>query len=209
MPGMNVRGDQHLNFTPEEAAAWLGRVEVRHHAPRAHDNDDAIAGAIGVAALFLVLSIIGVAIIGSTQRQTASNAPRTSVQPRTAVTPVTSTTRADTRQPAVIAETVSLPTASSENGPSPVAYMPAGWFYGRLQGQLPLRSKEGRSIGALPDGTTFFGTTVTSPQIVVTADGDYWGYVDIKLPLDLPTPPIPITAAFEKAAAVIRNIEGP
>jgi hypothetical protein len=222
---MNVRGDQHLNFTPEEAAAWLGRMEVRHRAPRAnvnhharpaHENDDAVAGGIGVMAVFVVLAIVGVAIYGSTQRQPASDAARASVQPRTAVTQVTAT--ADTRRQEVIAENVSLPTAAaggspstgnhSQDSPSPVAYLPPGWFYGRLRGDLPLRSKEGRSLGALPDGTVFFGTTATSPvEIVVTADGDYWGFGELKPPENAPAPPIPITPAFEKAAAVIGNIE--
>ncbi len=84
MPGMNVRGDQHLNFTPDEAAAWLGRGEVRHRAPHADNNDDAIAGMIGVVALLVVLAIIGVAITGSTPRQMTSNVSGTSVQPSNA-----------------------------------------------------------------------------------------------------------------------------
>ena len=46
MPGMNVRGDQYLNFTPEEAAAWLGGVEVRQQAPDERDNDGAFAPVI-------------------------------------------------------------------------------------------------------------------------------------------------------------------
>ena len=72
MPGMNVRGDQHLNFTPDEAAAWLGRVEVRHHAPPMdHDDDDAIVGVIGVLGLAVILTIIGVAFSGSTFRMTS------------------------------------------------------------------------------------------------------------------------------------------
>jgi len=68
MPGMNVRGDQHLNFTPAEAADWLDGAEVRQYAPRhAHpaDNDNTIAGVFGVVALGVILTIIGVGFFGS------------------------------------------------------------------------------------------------------------------------------------------------
>jgi len=215
MPGMNVRGDQHLNFTPDEAAAWLERV--RQHAPRVDDNDDAIVGVFGVIALLVILTIIGAAFSGSTPRQTVSNASETSVQPVHAVPKAAS--KAHAPQPEVITETVpppiatseyipSSPIATSQDSPSPVAYMPAGWFYGRLQGNLPLRSKEGRSLGALEDGTLFFATTAASAvQIIVTADGNYWGFGEMKLPENIPASPIPITPEFENAARVISGIE--
>ena len=207
MPGMNVRGDQHLNFTPDEAAAWLGRVQVRHHAPRAADNDDAIAGVFGVVALSVILTIIGIGFSGSTPRQMKQPNPSwTSVQPSNAVTQETSTT--DAPRPEAISENVSPPIATSENSPSSVAYMPAGWFYGHLQGELPLRSKEGRSLGALTDGTMFFGTTAASAvQIIVTADGSYWGFGELRPPENVPASPIPITPEFEKAGLLIGQIE--
>src|SRR5437016_13589797 len=91
MPGMNVRGDQHLNFTPDEAAAWLGRVEVRHHAPPMdHDDDDAIVGVSGVLGIAVILTIIGVGFSGSTRSQMTSNACQTSRQCKNAGTPGTS-----------------------------------------------------------------------------------------------------------------------
>src|SRR6266851_6768238 len=89
MPGMNVRGDQHLNFTPAEAADWLDGAEVRQYAPRhAHpaDNDNTIAGVFGVVALGVILTIIGVGFFGSNLRQSVSNAAETSVQPNNAIT---------------------------------------------------------------------------------------------------------------------------
>jgi hypothetical protein len=206
MPGMNVRGDQHLNFTPEEASAWLGDVEVRHHVPRADDNDDGIAGMIGVVALFVVLAFIvaAFAFTGSTQRQTASNTSGTSLQPRNAVTQAAPT--ADAPRQEAVSENVTFPIATSQNTPSPVGYMPTGWFYGRMQGVLPLRNNEGRSMGAVPDGATFFGTTAESAaQIIVAADGSYWGYGELTPPEA--ASPIPITPEFEKAAGLIRRIE--
>src|SRR6266852_2474830 len=91
MPAMNdVRGDQHLNFTPAEAADWLDGAEVRQYAPRhAHpaDNDNAFAGLFGVVALGVILTVIGVGFFGSNLlRQPESNASGTSVQPNNAVT---------------------------------------------------------------------------------------------------------------------------
>ena len=108
MPRNDVRGDQHLNFTLDEAAAWLGRVEVRHHAPPMdHDDDDAIVGVIGVLGLAVILTIIGVAFSGSTPSQMTSNASETSVQLRNAVTQGTSTT--DAPQQDHISQNVSAP----------------------------------------------------------------------------------------------------
>jgi len=218
MPVMNdVRGDQHLNFTLDEAAAWLG--EIRHHAPRVEDNDNAIAGVFGVVAVLVILTIIGIGFFGSTPRQTASGASETSVQPRYAVTTRTSTVPAprpaaithsqNIPPPEAIAEDVPPPPVTSENIPSPVAFMPAGWFYGRWQGEsLPLRNKEGRSMGGIEDGNLFFATTAASPvQIIVSADGSYWGIGEMKPPENISTSPIPITPAFENAARVIREIE--
>ncbi len=84
--------------------------------------------------------------------------------------------------------------------------MPAGWFYGRLQGELVLRNKEGGSMGGLPDGTMFFGTTAASAvQIIVAADGSYWGFGELKPPEN--ASPVPITPEFEEAARRIRQIE--
>src|SRR5438132_4365578 len=207
MPGMNVRGDQHLNFTPDEAAAWLGRVEVRHHAPPMdHDDDDAIVGVIGVLGLAVILTIIGVAFSGSTPSQMTSNASETSVQLRNAVTQGTSTT--DAPQQDHISQNVSAPVAISESVHPLVAHLPGGWFLGRLVGELPLSDAEGRTIGALPNGTKFFGTAAASAvQLIVAADGSSWGYGELLMPEDVSNAPIAVEPAWEKAAALIAEIE--
>src|SRR5437868_838553 len=82
MPVMTVRGDQHLNFTREEAAAWLDEVEVLHHAPRADDNDAVIAGVFGFVGVGVLLTLIWAAFFGSTQRPMASSASGISIQSR-------------------------------------------------------------------------------------------------------------------------------
>jgi len=85
--------------------------------------------------------------------------------------------------------------------------MPTGWFYGRLQGELLLRNMEGGSMGGLTDGTMFFGTTAASAvEIIVAADGSYWGFGELKPPENGPSP-VPITPKFEKAARVIGQLE--
>jgi len=204
MPVMNVRGDQHLNFTPEEAAAWLGDVPVRYHTPRADDNDDAIVGVFGVMVLGVILTFIWAAFSGSTQRPVASNASGTSIQRRDAVAQATPT--ADAPRQEAASEIVSSPVATAEYRSAPVAYMPTGWFYGRMQGALPLRNNEGRSIGAVPDGGMFFATTAESAsQIIVASDGSYWGYAVLTPPKNPPS--IPVTPAFENAARIIKGIE--
>jgi hypothetical protein len=218
---MNVRGNEYLNFTPEEAAPWLDRAEVRQYAPRhAHpaDNDNAIAGVFGVVALGVILTIIGVGIFGSNLlRQSESNASGTSVQSNNAVTTETSPAyipRQEVTSENVPSPTATLeyipasPTATSESSPAPVAYLPAGWFYGRMRGTLPLRNKEARSMGAVEDGSLFFATTAESAaQIIVAEDGSYWGFSEITLPENLPTAPIPITPAFENAAHIISRLQ--
>jgi hypothetical protein len=84
--------------------------------------------------------------------------------------------------------------------------MPAGWFYGRVQGEVLLRNKEGGSMGGLPDGTMFFGTTLAGAvQIIVAADGSYWGFGELKPPENVS--PVPITPQFEKAAGLISQLE--
>ncbi|MFY9558763.1 MAG: hypothetical protein WAQ52_00880 [Terriglobales bacterium] len=202
MPGLNVRGDRHLNFTPTEAAAWLG--EVRHHAPRVDHNNDAMVGVFGVVVLVVILTIIGAVFHGSTPTQKASNASGTSVQPRKAVTKRTSRVRAPRAEATL--QNIPSPIATSQDSASPVTYMPAGWFYGRLQGELLLRNKEGGSMGGLPDGTMFFGTTLAGAvQIIVAADGSYWGFGELKSPES--APPVPITPEFEKAAGLIGQLE--
>ncbi len=63
-------------------------------------------------------------------------------------------------------------------------------------------------MGAVEDGNLFFATTAASPvQIIVAADGSYWGFGEMKPPENISTSPIPITPAFENAARVIRGIE--
>src|SRR6266478_2373979 len=129
MPGMNVRGDQHLNFTPAEAAAWLDSAEVRQYAPRhVHpaDNDNAIAGVFGVVALGVILTIISVGFFGSNLlRQSESNASGTSVQPNYAITSKTSPAVAPRQE--VTSENVPSPTATLEYIPaSPTATSESG-----------------------------------------------------------------------------------
>jgi len=76
-----------------------------------------------------------------------------------------------------------------------------------MQGTVPLRNKEGGSLGGVEDGTLFFATTAASAaQIIVAADGSYWGYGELTPPENASSP-IPITPEFEKAAGVIRQIE--
>lgn len=198
MPGMNVRGDRHLNFTPEEAGAWLGRVEARHHAHADLGNDAAIARVMGVVALFAVLALIGAAFSGPPQRQMASDVTRSTLQTRTAATEQTQ--RADIQRQEAI----------SHEAPRPVAHLPRGWFYGRIHGDLPLQDREGRSIGVLPDGATFFGTGAASEvQIIVASDGGAWGYGELEMPDDVRNVPIaaPVKPEFEKAATLIGQIE--
>src|SRR5436309_2024813 len=96
MPGMNVRGDEYLNFTREEAAAWLGAAEPHYYAPGAHAHvvpNDAggfawVLVVLSIGVLFLILCA---AFSRSTQSQISSNASRTSVQPNNAVTTTAST----------------------------------------------------------------------------------------------------------------------
>lgn len=220
MPGMNVRGDQHLNFTRDEAADWLGRVDIPQYAPGTPDpgahGGDVIGGVLGVMTLLVVLAFFYAAFSGSTQRRSASSDSGTSMQRQavirqmpTAVESQQEVTSENLSAPMVTLQYVpSPPSATSEYIASPISYMPAGWFYGRMQGALPLRNKEGRSMGAVPDGATFFATTEeSSAQIIVSADGSYWGFAEIKLPENLATPPIPVTPAFKNAAERIRAIE--
>ncbi len=62
-----------------------------------------------------------------------------------------------------------------------------------------MRNTEGRSLGALPDGSTLFGMTATSlVQIIVTADGRYWGYAELKPSENVPA------ADYEKSVTAAR-----
>jgi len=71
-----------------------------------------------------------------------------------------------------------------------------------------LSDAEGRSIGALPNGTKFFGTAAASAvQLIVAADGSSWGYGELLMPEDVHNAPIAVEPAWEKAARLIAEIE--
>jgi hypothetical protein len=198
---MNVRGDQHLNFTPEEAAAWLGQVPVRYPAPVAADDDEGIAAMFGIVAILVLSWIIYASISAAIHTETASEAPKSSLQSRTPAREEARGEETPTREAAPQENT-------SQNAPPSVAYVPAGWFLGHMIGPLSLHDRQGRNIGALPDGAMFFGTTEASgSQLIVPADGGSWGYGAIKLPQDLPASPVPIQMGFEKALRLIGELE--
>ena len=194
MPGMDVRGDQYLNFTLQEAAAWRGGGGVRQQAPDERDTDGAFVPVIGVVASCVVLALIVAAFSGSTPRQMSPDLTRSSVQPRAGAGQ--GMRRADFQRQA----------ANSLHAPA--AYLPSDWFYGRLSGQLPLQDGQGRRIGVLPVGATFFGTTGAQRlQLIVASNGSFWGYGELELPKNVPTSPIAIVPEFEKAARLIGQIE--
>ena len=201
MPGMNVRGDRYLNFTPAEAAAWLTEVEVQHHA-----NEDRagvgwyVAGFFGATAICIVLAMIFTMTYATlyvlAHPQMASDVTTPSAIQRS-ITIGQGIQRADFHRPNALSS--HSPTARN---------LPGSWFLGRLVGELPLSDAEGRTIGALPNGTKFFGTAAASAvQLIVAADGSSWGYGELLMPEDVSNAPIAVEPAWEKAAALIAEIE--
>jgi hypothetical protein len=199
---MDVRGDQYLRFTLEEAAAWLGEREAQHRADA--DEDPAgvgwyVVGVLGAAAICIVLVMTGTMIYailyGLAHPQIASNVTQSSIQSR--------------RVPAHVIRRAGFhrPEAISPHAPT-VRYLPHGWFYGRMKEELPLRDRAGKSHGALPAGATFFGIAGASQsQLIVAANGSLWGYGELEPSGDIPDPPIAIRPEFEKAASLIAEIE--
>ena len=89
MPGMNVRGDQYLNFTTEEAAAWLGGREVQHQADEDRTGVGGyVVGLLGAVAICIVLAMISTMVYaiayGLAHPQMASGLTQSSIQSSTA-----------------------------------------------------------------------------------------------------------------------------
>jgi hypothetical protein len=209
MPGLNVRGDRHLNFTPEEAAAWLGEVrEVRPHAPGADaddDDDDAMIGVFGFVAILVVLAIIGASYYGSTPRQIASNASRTSAQPKKAITKRTSTARAPRRRTAVGVTNAFY----MHNQVLQDAFLPATWSMGCLAQDQPLFDRiNGTRIGTIKKSTRLLYQikNLGDWRLVVAADGSFSGYTCIR-PLNGVPARTPMRPEYAKAVAIIHRLE--
>jgi len=211
MPAMNVRGDQHLNFTREEAAAWLGRdaqpYYPRQYYPRvAHDDHVwGFAWVFVALGLFVVLAIIGAAFSGSPQKQMASNAARTSAPARTAAMQA----RESRRQATVPRPAVALRTY--ENHESEGAYLPIGWSAGRLIQNEPFTDRNGIRIGTIPKGTLLmYQITDFSGgwRQVVAADGSLWGFSCIHPPSGA-LPRAPMRPEYAAGVAIIWELQSP
>jgi hypothetical protein len=199
--------DRHLNFTPEEAAAWLGEVrEVRPHAPGAGaDDDDAMIGVFGFVVILVILAFIGASYYGSAPRQIASNASRTSAQPRKAITKRTSTARAP-RRGAAAGVTNALYINNQEFQD---AYLPATWSMGCLSQDQPLfDSINGSRIGTIKKGTRLLAQIENFGdwRLVVAADGSFFGYMCIRWLNGVPER-TPMRPEYAEAVAIIHRLE--
>jgi len=182
MPGMNVRGEQYLNFTTEEAAAWLGGREVQHQADEDRTGVGGnVVGLLGAAVICIVLAMISTMayaiVYGLAHPQMASGLTQSSIQSSTATA---QGMRADFRQPKHTLRRREIPRAL---GAERDRYLPAGWSMGCLAQDQPLASSmSGTRIGTIPKGTRLLYqiSNAADWRIVVSADGNFWGYMCIR-----------------------------
>lgn len=171
------RGDEELNFTPEEQACvqeaegGVRRPRYRRAAPHRHAGRAAPhgEGGEGLAIGFVIACILVVFLIGLDEVRTADRArttqraragalpsppPRAESKPtpRTSRTPQPQKTR-PRKHPRRSGYTFSYPLAPPARARD---YLPPGWATGQVAGQLQLRvapSRNARVLGSVPAGT--------------------------------------------------------
>ncbi len=172
------RGDDHLNFTPEEAADWLREPVVRAHARRAEPQ-----GHHGSVILAVILAVIfGLVLYNAfTPNNGVTDAPTAAAKDEPHHLDGGEMRTVSVRQREA-QNSRNAPIVETPADIRTLEHFPEGWTYSYATEDISLLDASGNSIGILPAGCRFFDKLNPGrPATIVSEDGQFWGFARLSI----------------------------